>query len=96
MRLFATLPLLLAISACAATNPPVIDGPAGSGCRSEGLSQFVGQPSSAELGAAMLRASGARIIRWVSVGGAVTMDFSPVRLTAQLDANNRVQSANCG
>jgi hypothetical protein len=44
----------------------------------------------------MLRASGARIIRWVPLGGAVTMDFSPVRLTVQLDANNRVQSANCG
>jgi hypothetical protein len=30
------------------------------------------------------------------LGGMVTMDFSPVRLTVQLDGANRVQSAHCG
>ena len=50
----------------------------------------------AQLGSNMLRASGARVIRWVPLGGVVTMDFSPMRLTVQLDGANRVQSASCG
>ncbi len=44
----------------------------------------------------MLRASGARTLRWVPQGGMVTMDFSPQRLTIQLDAQSRVERANCG
>ena len=65
--------------------------PAGA-CRSEALAQFIGQPASQELGARMLAASGARIIRWVPKGGVVTMDFSPDRLTVQLDGANRVEA----
>lgn len=93
MRSIATLPLLL-ITACATS--PVASQPAGNICRSEALAQFIGRPASRELGHEMMLASRARIIRWVPLGGAVTMDFSPVRLTVQLDGANRVQSANCG
>jgi hypothetical protein len=90
MRLALTL--LLALSGCASANPPAMSGP----CRSDALGRFVGQQASAQLGAEMLRASGARVIRWVPFGGMVTMDFSPVRLTVHLDGANRVQSAHCG
>jgi len=96
MRFTATLPLLAAISACAAASPPIDDGPTARICRGQALAQFIGQQATAQLGSDMLRASGARIIRWVPLGGAVTMDFSPARLTVQLDGANRVQSANCG
>ena len=65
-------------------------------CRNDGLGQFVGQPASQELGARMLRVSGARNIRWVPRGGVVTMDFRGDRLTVQLDGSNRVERANCG
>lgn len=65
-------------------------------CRSEALGQFIGQEASQDLGARMLSASGARTIRWVPHGGMVTMDFSPVRLTVQLDEASRVKTANCG
>jgi hypothetical protein len=78
-------------NATADTLPPV---PAE--CRNEVLAQFVGQPASQELGARMLAASGARTIRWVPKGGAVTMDFNPHRLTVQLDGSNRVERASCG
>ena len=44
----------------------------------------------------MLAATGARILRWVPKGGMVTMDFSPDRLTVQLDGANRVETARCG
>jgi len=46
-------------------------------CRNEGLSEFVGQPASQDLGAQMLRASGARTIRWVPKGAIITMELAP-------------------
>lgn len=90
---------LIPLAACTvATSDQTGDGlpPVPASCNSSTLEQFVGQPASEELGARMLRASGGRIIRWVPKGGVVTMDFSPHRLTVQLDASNRVESANCG
>ena len=93
MRILATLPLLL-MSGCAIS--PAAGQPSGNVCRSEALGQFIGRQATRELGHEMMLASRARIIRWVPLGGVVTMDFSPVRLTVQLDGANRVQSANCG
>lgn len=70
--------------------------PVPAACQGENLSRFVGQAASQELGAQMLAASGARILRWVPKGGVITMDFNPLRLTVQLDGANRVESASCG
>ena len=44
----------------------------------------------------MMAAARARVLRWVPHGGVVTMDFSPTRLTVQLDPQGRVESASCG
>ena len=90
---------ILPLSACTiATSHGTADAdpPAAAACRSESLSQFIGQAASEELGQRMLSASGARIIRWVPKGGVVTMEFSPERITVQLDGSNRVEAANCG
>ena len=86
---------VIPVAACtiAESAPPGL--PAGP-CRNEPLAQFIGQPATQELGARMMSASGARIIRWVPQGGVVTMDFSPARLTVKLDGSNRVEAANCG
>ena len=92
--------LPLAFAGCAAQERQVVgvdQVPPGSVCtQSDALNSFLGQPASAELGARMMAAARARVLRWVPHGGAVTMDFSPSRLTVQLDPQNRVQSANCG
>ena len=96
MQLLIVTAAAFALAACTiAESDPVPGVPEGS-CRSEPLGQFIGQPASQDLGARMLAASDARIIRWVPKGGVVTMDFSPSRLTVQLDAANRVETANCG
>lgn len=87
---------IMALTACTIAESDPVSGPPQGSCRSEPLAQFIGQPASQDLGARMLSASGARIIRWVPKGGMVTMDFSPNRLTVQLDSNNRVETANCG
>ena len=90
---------LLPLAACtvATSNATADNVPAAPAvCRSEALAQFIGQPASQALGERMLRASGAKVIRWVPKGGVVTMDFSPNRLTVQLDGSSRVEAANCG
>jgi Peptidase inhibitor I78 family len=98
MRHVFTLGLLPLAACTIATSDATGDTlpPVPAECRNEVLAQFVGQPASQELGARMLAASGAKTIRWVPNGGVVTMDFSPHRLTVQLDGSNRVERASCG
>lgn len=92
----AAICLAAMTTACAATiAPPPASDPA-QRCRADGLSQFVGQAATSAVGADMLRASGARLIRWVAHGAVVTMEFNPARVTVQLDPANRIVSANCG
>jgi hypothetical protein len=93
------LAVVPALSACAAAPPPAEIPHHGSSaytCRSDSLGQFAGRPATQELGAEMLRVSGARILRWVAHGMMITMEFSPERLTVQLTPDNRVERANCG
>lgn len=92
---FAVLPL----AACTvATSNATADStsPAPAECRNEALAQFTGQPASQELGERMLRASGARTLRWVPQGSVVTMEFNAERITIMLDGSNRVERASCG
>jgi len=94
-----SLPLLALLAACAgasgqgpATPPPTAEGP----CRNEGLDRFIGQTASAAIGADMLRASGARTLRWRAPGMAMTMDFRPDRLTVSYDGKMVITTARCG
>ena len=97
MRLALAALSAIPLAACMVTpsGQPGAGDPVGS-CRNEGLSQFIGQPASQDLGARMLRESGARILRWVPKGGIITMEFSADRLTVSLDGSNRVETARCG
>ena len=52
MRFIAALPIILSVTACATS--PVASQPDGSVCRSEALSQFVGQQATRELGHDMM------------------------------------------
>ena len=97
MRIALAAVAALSSSACMVTpsGQPGTGDPVGS-CSNDGLSRFVGQPASQQLGAQMLAESGARTIRWVPKGAIITMEFSPDRLTVLLDASNRVEAARCG
>lgn len=97
----ALLPLApaLVLSACVVVPVPVPAPPAavaGGECRNEGLERFIGQPASQQLGAEMMRASGARVLQWINPDTAVTTDFRVERLRVHLDRNGRVESARCG
>ncbi len=93
MRFIAALPLFL-FAACA--TPPIAGQPPGQVCLDAPLKQFVGRLATRELGHEIMLASKATTIRWVPLGGVITMDFSPVRATIQLDGANRVLAAKCG
>ena len=77
-------------------SQPGAIAPVAGECRTTGLEQFRGQVATAAVGASMLQASGARTIRWVQPGMAVTMEFSPQRLTVHLAGGNVIERAACG
>lgn len=65
-------------------------------CSDKALDSFIGQKASAETGAALQNASGARTLRWAPPRSAITMDFRPDRLTVSYDDAMTITSARCG
>ena len=99
----------MALAACAtAAPPPASVGPGGRYvCRQASYEEFIGRVASGEVAAELLRASGARTIRWVRPGMAITLEgsgrppgaafeYSEERLTVRLASNNRIVTASCG
>ncbi len=96
-----TAMMLLSLAACAGTGsdspgsaspPAMAQGP----CKNDGLDRFTGQKATAELGAELLKASGAKTLRWGGPNMAMTMDFRPDRLTVGYDDQMVITSARCG
>ena len=87
----------LGISACATAGQPIpVRGETpGRTCDNSNIQQFVGRQATSGLGAEMVQASGAAILRWVPHGGVITMEFRSDRLTVYLDAGNRVERVSC-
>lgn len=94
---FATLML----GGCATAAPPAADIPvhgqtSGHICRAAGTAQFVGQPATRETGSAIMRASGAAVLRWAPPGRMMTMDYREDRVTVRTGPDNRITQINCG
>ena len=92
LPLIAPALLLGACVSVGADEPSVMGGE----CRNEPLAQFVGQQATQQLGADMLRASGAKALQWINPGQMVTMEFRADRVRVTLDSNGRVEAARCG
>ncbi|MDE0948006.1 MAG: I78 family peptidase inhibitor [Sphingobium sp.] len=92
MRHILSVASALALAACATTPPVTADG----SCNHDSLARFTGQKASAETGTALLRASGAKTLRWGGPGMAMTMDFRPDRLTVSYDEAMLITTARCG
>jgi hypothetical protein len=65
-------------------------------CDAVPAQSLIGQTASTALGAEALRLTGARGLRWIQPGQAVTMDYRQDRLNIELDGNNRVVALRCG
>ncbi|MBO9582132.1 MAG: peptidase inhibitor I78 [Sphingobium sp.] len=92
--ILATCPLAGCTTAETASTPPPVQAQAQ--CNDGKLDQFVGQKASADLGATMLTASGAKTLRWGPPRSAMTMDFRADRLTVAYDDALTIVSARCG
>ena len=94
----AIVPLtLLALSACNYDSEPEGPPPPPPGkCVADGLGSLTGKTRNEAVAKQALRLSGAKTIRWISPGMAVTMDFREDRLNFELDAQGKIVRAYCG
>lgn len=98
MRNLVVAAVPLAAAACAAAPSPYPERSSAETfeCRNTALEQFRGQPASGELAPTILRASGAKTLRWVPHGTMVTMEYRSDRVTVWLDPANRIARVSCG
>lgn len=99
MRKIALLaPALLSAAACATAsdNAPAPANPSSGTCNAAGTERFVGQPRSEATGKAILKATGATVIRWATPDMMMTMEFSADRVTVHVGTDGRIGSIVCG
>ena len=68
----------------------------GDECGASLAQSFVGLRANQTVRETVATRSGAATIRWVEPGTAVTMDFSPTRMTAELDQDGVIVTLRCG
>lgn len=106
-RTLATLlvaPLACMVAACstarepAADRPPptIVDGATRGSCDDKAAAAFVGQSISEDVAERARSAAGARGVRIIRPGMAVTMDYREGRLNLHLDDAGRITRASCG
>lgn len=89
----------LPLSACAGAGgqgPATPGGLTQGSCKAEGLERFTGRQVTDALGAEILQASGAKMLRWGGPNTILTTDYRPDRLTVGYDAQMQVVEARCG
>lgn len=76
-------------------QPPVVP-PAPTRCGQEKVAEFIGKMRTDAISTDVARLSGAKNIRWISPGMAVTMDYREDRLNARVDDKGVILSFDCG
>lgn len=95
----AFLPLMAAACTTMAAeepNPPRHGESAGHECRSDGLDAYVGREPTSELGTEILAKSGAKVLRWLTPGMVVTMEFRSDRVNVYIGESKRIERVTCG
>ena len=95
LRPLSTLVVLLGLAACA--SPPATDAVASGGtCNAEPAQSYVGKPASDTDLQAAFKASGAKGMRSIKPGQAVTMDYREDRVNIYQDASGNIERISCG
>jgi hypothetical protein len=77
-------------------RPKLAEPPPMDMCDASDLKDLIGQPLSEALQARAQERSGARVVRILRPGQAVTMDYSETRLNIEVDAQSKIISVGCG
>lgn len=86
-----------AIGGCAAqsqSSPPPAKEPVMT-CNRDAGQAFIGKKATPEIGAELLKATGARTLRWVPPHTMVTMDYRADRLTVSYDEDMVITQVSC-
>lgn len=94
----AMIPLAALVAVGCTTSGADADGPPmpSGECKAEAAAALIGRAASPEVGSEALRMTGAKGLRWIRPGDAVTMDYRADRLNVKLDDSGKVESFNCG
>jgi hypothetical protein len=79
-----------------ATPEPEAPPPAQMVCNAGAAQAYVGKTADAATGAAILKDSGARTLRWGPPNAAWTMDYRQDRVNVQYDGAMKIQKITCG
>ncbi|HSD15725.1 MAG TPA: I78 family peptidase inhibitor [Thermomonas sp.] len=95
LRLLFMFIALLGLAGCASTPQP---GPVAGGgtCNAEPAQPWVGKPASDANVQAAFKASGAKTMRSLKPGQAVTMDYREDRVNIAQDASGTIERISCG
>jgi len=95
-KTFALAPALLAACSTVPADPPIHGVTPGHKCETDGTAQFIGKPGTSEMGAEVMRASHAAVLRWAPPNVMLTMDYREDRVTVHLDRANKITEIRCG
>lgn len=99
IRLIAIAAATLPLAACAASEAPAESTPpppAAMTCNADGGASFVGQTATPDLGGAIVKATGARTLRWGPPRSAMTMDYRQDRVNVMYDDAYKITQVTCG
>ena len=98
LRPLFLLPALL-LTACASKPEPTADAPPpalADACNADAASGFLGKPASDANAEAVRVATGAKTLRSIKPGQAVTMDYRGDRANLMQDAAGNIERITCG
>jgi hypothetical protein len=88
---------LLATGACQYDKgPETTPAPPSGKCVADDLGSLTGKTRSEAVTKEALRLSGAKNVRWIAPGMAVTMDYREDRLNLDTDEKGKIVRAHCG
>ena len=93
LAMAAALPTRRLYAGTAADTPPT--PPTEAMCNADSVQSLIGQTATGEVGAQLIKGSGATTLRWVPPRTAVTMDFRPDRLTVFFDDALKIERISC-
>lgn len=96
LAIAAALPLAACMSNEAPAGSTPAPPPGEMTCNADAAQSYVGQTATSDVGAAILKATGARTLRWGPPRSAMTMDYRQDRVNIMYDDASKITQVTCG